>query len=208
VSHAFKYIRLESYEDGAVLIERFQALEHPVIDVFKRVLEADQDHPEHRSLAVRVADSVLDRSGHKQPEQLEIESDQTIDVGTLSTNLPRQIAAELRQQEERGRAPSKPGRPAHDLRIDPSAAIAELAKREHDKFEHYFPNCRLGCVVDSTTFADHLNENGSQRFCRILHQKHLAKSGRHTPLLSRAHQKQLAFFRLGALYPELTHPGM
>jgi hypothetical protein len=40
-----------------------------------------------------------------------------------------------------------------DLRIDPSAAIAELAKREHDKFEHYFPNCRPGCVVDSTTVA-------------------------------------------------------
>jgi hypothetical protein len=55
-----------------------------------------------------------------------------------------------------------------DLRIDPSAAIAKLAKREHDESEHDFPNCRPGCVVDSKPFAGHLNEDGSQRFCRIL----------------------------------------
>jgi hypothetical protein len=55
------------------------------------------------------------------------------------------------------------------LRIDPSAAIAELAKRgARQSFEHYFPNCRPRCVVNFTTFADHLNEDGSQRFCRIL----------------------------------------
>jgi hypothetical protein len=29
-----------------------------------------------------------------------------------------------------------------DLRIDPSAAIAELALRDDQKFEHYFPNRR------------------------------------------------------------------
>jgi hypothetical protein len=55
-----------------------------------------------------------------------------------------------------------------DLRIDPFTASAELMLRDDHKFEHYFPNCRPGCVVDSTTFADHLNEDGSQRFCRIL----------------------------------------
>jgi hypothetical protein len=27
---------------------------------------------------------------------------------------------------------------------------------------------RPGCTVDSKTFADHLNEDDSQRFCRIL----------------------------------------
>lgn len=41
-----------------------------------------------------------------------------------------------------------------DLRIDPSSALAELAKREHDKFKHYFANCRPGCLVDFTTFVD------------------------------------------------------
>jgi hypothetical protein len=51
-----------------------------------------------------------------------------------------------------------------DLRIDPYVDIAELVKRGHDKVRDYFPNCRPGSVVDSTTFADHLNEYGSQRF--------------------------------------------
>jgi hypothetical protein len=55
-----------------------------------------------------------------------------------------------------------------DLRIDSSAAIAELAKRGHDKVRALLPDCRPGGVVDSTTLADYLNEDGSQRFCRIL----------------------------------------
>jgi hypothetical protein len=76
-------------------LERLGAFEHPAIDVFKRMLEADQAHPEHRALAIRVAESVLDRTGHKQPKKLELESDQTIDVRVLSTPVLRQIAAEL-----------------------------------------------------------------------------------------------------------------
>jgi hypothetical protein len=32
---------------------------------------ARKKHPEHRALAIRVAASVLDRTGHKQPEKLE-----------------------------------------------------------------------------------------------------------------------------------------
>jgi hypothetical protein len=76
------------------------------------VLEADEAHPEHRALAIRVADSVLDRTGHKQPEKLELESRQTIDLRTLLTGLLRQIAAELQQQEARDRSPLTPGPPA------------------------------------------------------------------------------------------------
>jgi hypothetical protein len=100
-------------------VERLRAFEHPALDVFQRVLEADEAHPVHRDLAIRVAESMFDRTGHKQPEKLELESRQTIDVRTLSTGLLRQIAAELRQQEARARAPLTPGpTPMSDLRID------------------------------------------------------------------------------------------
>jgi hypothetical protein len=61
-----------------------------------------------------VAESVLDRTGHKQREKVKLESRRTIDVRTLSTPLLRQIAAELRQQEARNHAPSTPGPPADD----------------------------------------------------------------------------------------------
>ena len=89
--------------------ERLLALEHPALDVFKRVLEDDEAHPEHRALAIRVAESVLDRTGHKQPKKLEIESGQTLDVSIFSTPLIRQMAAELRQHEARNRSPLTPG---------------------------------------------------------------------------------------------------
>ena len=94
--------------------ERLLALEHPAIDVFRRVLEADEAHPEHRALAIRVAESVLDRTGHKQPKKLEIESPQTLDVSILSTPLIRQIAEELRQHEARNRLPLTPGATPHE----------------------------------------------------------------------------------------------
>jgi hypothetical protein len=44
---------------------------------------------------------VLNRTGHKQPEKLELESRQTLDVRTLSTGLLRQLAAEIKQQQAR-----------------------------------------------------------------------------------------------------------
>jgi hypothetical protein len=94
--------------------ERLLALEHPAIDVFKRVLEADEAHPEHRALAVRVAATVLDRTGHKHPEKLELESRQTLDASILSTSTLRQIAAELRQHEARNRSPLTPGSAPHE----------------------------------------------------------------------------------------------
>jgi hypothetical protein len=56
---------------------------------------------------------VLDRTGHKQPEKREINS-QTLDVRVLSTPLLRQMAAELRAHEARNRAPLTPGTPADD----------------------------------------------------------------------------------------------
>jgi hypothetical protein len=70
---------------------------------------------EHRALAIRVAESVLDRTGHKQPKKLELESVQTIDVRTLSTPLIRQLVAEIKQHEARNRAPLTP-RPPGDER--------------------------------------------------------------------------------------------
>jgi hypothetical protein len=98
--------------------ERLRAFEHPALDVFQRVLEADEAHPEHRALAIRVAASVLDRTGHKQPEKLEIEPRKTIDVRTLSTGLLRQLVAEIKQQQARDRAPLTLGPPADDRSED------------------------------------------------------------------------------------------
>jgi hypothetical protein len=43
----------------------------------------------------------IDRTGHKQPEKLELESRKTIDVRRLSTGLLRQLAAEIKQQQAR-----------------------------------------------------------------------------------------------------------
>jgi hypothetical protein len=99
-------------------VERLRAFEHPALDVFQRVLEGDEAHPEHRALAIRVAASVLDRTGHKQPEKLELESRKTIDVRTLSTPLVRRIVAELRLQEARNRAALTLGPPADDRSED------------------------------------------------------------------------------------------
>jgi hypothetical protein len=94
-------------------VERLRAFEHPALDVFEEVLKKAKQ-PAYRALAVRVAASVLDRTGHKHPEKLELESRQTLDVRTLSTGLLRQIAAELRQEEARNRAPLTPGPPGND----------------------------------------------------------------------------------------------
>jgi hypothetical protein len=52
--------------------------------------------------------------GHKQPKKLDLESNQTIDVRTLSTGLLRQLAAEIKQQQARDRSPLTRGRPADD----------------------------------------------------------------------------------------------
>jgi hypothetical protein len=78
--------------------ERLQALEHPALDVFEEVLKK-ATQPAYPALAVRVAATVLDRTGHKQPKKLEIEPRQTIDVRTLSTGLLRQLVAEIKQQQ-------------------------------------------------------------------------------------------------------------
>jgi hypothetical protein len=55
-----------------------------------------------------------------------------------------------------------------DLRIDPFAAIAELAKRGHDRVRARLPELPTGLRRRLHDFVDHLNEDGSQRFCRIL----------------------------------------
>jgi hypothetical protein len=40
-------------------VERLRAFEHLALDVFQRVLEADEAHPEHRALAIRVASAAI-----------------------------------------------------------------------------------------------------------------------------------------------------
>src|SRR4029450_6717691 len=107
--------RICRYHGGAAphvqkkAVERLRAFEHPALDVFEEVLKKAKQ-PAYRALAVRVAESVLDRTGHKQPKKLELESAQTIDVRTLSTGLLRQLVAEIQQQQARDRAPLTPGR--------------------------------------------------------------------------------------------------
>jgi hypothetical protein len=97
--------------------ERLQALEHPAIDVLARFLPAPEQATTlsailHPATVLNAAKIVLDRTGHTQPDKLEIESHQTIDVRTLSTGLLRQLVAEIEQQQARDRAPLTPERPA------------------------------------------------------------------------------------------------
>src|SRR4029453_17680974 len=105
--------------------ERLQALEHPAIDVLARFLTAPElatmfSTMLHPSTVLNAAKIVLDRTGHKPTDKLEIQTQQTLDVTIFSTGLLRQMAAELRAHEARGRAPLTPGPPADDdLRIDP-----------------------------------------------------------------------------------------
>jgi hypothetical protein len=99
--------------------ERLLALEHPAIDAMARILDPKQTAWTRAtrlsaSTVAAIAKDVLDRTGHKQREKLEIESRQTVDVRTLSTGLIRQLAAEIKQQEARNRAALTPGPPADD----------------------------------------------------------------------------------------------
>src|SRR4029450_2846857 len=111
--------RIGRYHGGAAphvqkkAVERLRAFEHPALDVFEEVLKKAKQ-PAYRALAVRVAESVLDRTGHKQPKKLELESRQTLDVSILSTSTLRQIAAELQQHEGRNRSPLTPGATPHE----------------------------------------------------------------------------------------------
>jgi hypothetical protein len=98
-------------------VERLRAFEHPALDVFEEVLKKAKQ-PAYRALALRVAESVLDRTGHKKPEKLELESRQMLDVSILSTSTLWQIAAELREHEARNRAPLTPGATPHERRED------------------------------------------------------------------------------------------
>jgi hypothetical protein len=63
----------------------------------------------HPSIVLNAAKIVLDRTGHKPTDKIEIQSRQLLDVNILSTGLLRQIAAELREHEARNRAPLTPG---------------------------------------------------------------------------------------------------
>jgi hypothetical protein len=99
--------------------ERLQALEHPAIDVLTRFLTAPElatmfSTMLHPSTVLNAAKIVLDRTGHKPTDKLEIQTQQTLDVTIFSTGLLRQMAAELRQHEARNRSPLTPGPPADD----------------------------------------------------------------------------------------------
>jgi hypothetical protein len=99
--------------------ERLQALEHPAIDVLARFLTAPElatmfSTMLHPSTVLNAAKIVLDRTGHKPTDKLEIQTQQTLDVTIFSTGLLRQMGAELRAHEARNRAPLTPGPPADD----------------------------------------------------------------------------------------------
>src|SRR4029453_16589387 len=99
--------------------ERLQALEHPAVDVLARFLPAPElatmfSTMLHPSTALNAAKIVLDRTGHKPTDKLEIQTQQTLDVTIFSTGLLRQMGAELRAHEARNRAPLTPGPPADD----------------------------------------------------------------------------------------------
>jgi hypothetical protein len=99
--------------------ERLLALEHPAIDAMARILDPKQTAWTRAtrlsaSTVAAIAKDVLDRTGHKQPEKLEIEPRKTIDVRRLSTGLLRQLVAEIKQQQARDRSPLTPGRPADE----------------------------------------------------------------------------------------------
>jgi hypothetical protein len=72
----------------------------------------------HPSSVLNAAKIVLDRTGHKPTDKLEISSRELLDVNILSTSTLRAIAADYAEHEARGRAPSTPGpapgRPAHE----------------------------------------------------------------------------------------------
>jgi hypothetical protein len=68
----------------------------------------------HPSTVLNAAKIVLDRTGHKPTDKLEIQTRQTLDASILSTGLLRQIVAELRQHEARNRLPLTPGAAPHD----------------------------------------------------------------------------------------------
>jgi hypothetical protein len=100
-------------------VERLQALEHPAIDVLARFLTAPElatmfSTMLHPSTVLNAAKIVLDRTGHKPTDKLEIQTQQTLDVTIFSTGLLRQMGAELRAHEARNRAPLTPGPPADD----------------------------------------------------------------------------------------------
>ena len=81
--------------------ERLQALEHPAIDVLARFLTAPElatmfSTMLHPSTVLNAAKIVLDRTGHKPTDKLEIQTQQTLDVTIFSTGLLRQMGAELR----------------------------------------------------------------------------------------------------------------
>ena len=55
-----------------------------------------------------------------------------------------------------------------------AAAIeAEIARRKNDKFKRYFPDCTPRCKTASSKAEDHMNADGTQRFCRRLYRKHV-----------------------------------
>jgi hypothetical protein len=63
----------------------------------------------HPSTVLNAAKIVLDRTGHKPTDKLEIQTQQTLDVTIFSTGLLRQMAAEIEAHEARNRSPLTPG---------------------------------------------------------------------------------------------------
>lgn len=54
-----------------------------------------------------------------------------------------------------------------------TATVEELRRRAALKFNHYFPDCTDRCQRDSTNPLDHVEIDGSPRFCRKGYHKHI-----------------------------------
>jgi hypothetical protein len=120
--------------------ERLQALEHPAIDVLARFLTAPElattfSAMLHPSTVLNPAKIVLERTGHKPTDKLEISSRQLLDVNILSTSTLR-LAARLDRSADgvlhvRARQPA--GEALPDRRPEPAARAANRRERRDDR---------------------------------------------------------------------------
>src|SRR5262245_28796987 len=62
--------------------ERIRELEHPAVDAIAKIL--DPKSPSSDAARLSAAHDILNRCGHKQPEQVELTSSTTVDVSKLS----------------------------------------------------------------------------------------------------------------------------
>jgi hypothetical protein len=107
--------------------DRLRELEHPAIDAIARSFDPAPKKGMQQSTVLAAAKDILDRTGHKTLEKVEVKSAVTVDVTKLSTSLLRRLRDEILQQQARAAlltsptpAPASPDRRPMDLAIDPA----------------------------------------------------------------------------------------